>query len=601
MLIADLVELHDVLLAEGKLLPPFFKMSDVHLVVELSGDGDVIGLTTTFDGARGVKRLMPDSTRAAGVWAHPICDKLTYIAALPEHPRKAVRAGKNHGAFVDLLTECRDDMPTAPAAAVSAVLRATSDAPKFLSDLVRLGAPIDMSVFSDLDIDANQAKRFAAQSAWFVAFRVDGNDVFPATPEQASVFPELLTWWARKQGAKQLSDEVGTCQVTGERGPLARLFPSTKLIGNSPKLTSGNFDAALRYNSNQSTGARVSGDVAVHATAALNWLVDTAKDDHCWLFDDLTLAWWTQDDPGLNPLGSLLAAPDDDQPGEVRELLMKSPWSGRPRLSAVSPFNVAMFTVNTSRVVVQGEHRMTLGDLQDRLSEWFGAFEAVRSISPPRWHFGIPDLARAATPTGRNASKARARMATMLLRSALFGERLPLSIRNHVVNRCAVGTPDRGGRRHHVTPEQAALLHLVAVSNKEKPVTHSAAEYCGRLLSVLEQTQDDALGDNLNRGVAASYSAAAATPQLVFPRLINKRMAHHRRLLRDKPGAAINLDRALGEIVSKLEEAGGFPAQLSPKQQSEFALGYFHQRQQRFQPRRPQATDETETNDDQPS
>ncbi len=108
------------------------------------------------------------------------------------------------------------------------------------------------------------------------------------------------------------------------------------------------------------------------------------------------------------------------------------------------------------------------------------------------------------------------------------------------------------------------------------------SELCGRILSALEETQDKALGTELNRGVVASYAAASTTPQLAFPRLLSRRNAYLKRLRRDNAGAAVALDRKLGLLMSELQEAGGFPADSRPRGRAQFALGYFHERQARF-------------------
>ena len=134
--------------------------------------------------------------------------------------------------------------------------------------------------------------------------------------------------------------------------------------------------------------------------------------------------------------------------------------------------------------------------------------------------------------------------------------------------------------------QQAALLHLTITSMKGQLLTRTAPELCGRILAVLEETQEKALGTELNRGVIASYGAASTTPHLSFPRLLQRRNAHLTRLRRDATGSAVHLDRTLGLLMSELLEDGGCPP-LSPAGQAEFALGYFHQRQERFQPKNP--------------
>jgi CRISPR-associated protein Csd1 len=53
---------------------------------------------------------------------------------------------------------------------------------------------------------------------------------------------------------------------------------------------------------------------------------------------------------------------------------------------------------------------------------------------------------------------------------------------------------------------------------------------------------------------------------------------HHLSKLENR-GRAVNLEKAIGEIVSGIED---FPAHLSLHDQGRFAVGYYHQRQDFF-------------------
>ncbi len=585
MLLADLFELHDNLVREGRLLPAGFKRSEVHFVVHLASDGHVEGVDSLFNdkGRPGLDRAMPDSPRTSGNNPHIVCDKLEFVAGLPESSAKQDRATTRHANYLALLRECASELGGRVGERVEALVRATEDGRALLETMVAHGADIDLGVLDSLAaVDAERTKKIETQRGWFVDFTVDGEPLLPQ-PGRTAVGSEIGQWWSTRRAAEDSSDLVGTCQVTGEVGRLARVFPATKLRGNSPPLVSGNFDAALRYGASQSSGANVSNRVAVGATQALNWIVHETKGRHCWSFEELTLAWWIDEDLDLDPVNVLFAPPAAD-PGEVRDVLIKPIWSGHERLSSDSRFHLAMFTVNTARVVVLADHQINLGELHENLAEWFGAIAPVRTLLPT-WRLGVRELAAAAAGPGKNQGKVRLRAATQLIRAALLGERLTISLRNQIVGRCRTGFATSSGERRHVSPEQAAVLHLIATSWKENPLPRTPAELCGRVFAVLEETQQRALGDNVNRGVVATYGAASSTPHLAFPRLLARRNGHIHRLRRDNRGAAIALERKLGELMSELHEAGGFPARLTPTDQAQFALGYFHERQARFTPK----------------
>ena len=103
----------------------------------------------------------------------------------------------------------------------------------------------------------------------------------------------------------------------------------------------------------------------------------------------------------------------------------------------------------------------------------------------------------------------------------------------------------------------------------------SIAYHCGCLLAVFEQIQSKAL-PNVKAGVVQRfYGAASATPGLVMGRLF--RTAQHHLGSIENP---TYYQKLLGEVTDKI--GASFPAVLSLEEQGRFALGYYHQRSERF-------------------
>jgi len=70
--------------------------------------------------------------------------------------------------------------------------------------------------------------------------------------------------------------------------------------------------------------------------------------------------------------------------------------------------------------------------------------------------------------------------------------------------------------------------------------------------------------------------------------------SHLSKLGKDKPGAKVNHERLLAEIMGHMSPAGDpFPASLSTEEQALFGLGYHHQRGHFFKAR-PATSPETE-------
>ena len=108
---------------------------------------------------------------------------------------------------------------------------------------------------------------------------------------------------------------------------------------------------------------------------------------------------------------------------------------------------------------------------------------------------------------------------------------------------------------------------------------NNPAYLCGRLFCKLEEIQTKALGEGINRTIKDSYFASASTrPAVVFPRLIALSQ-HHLAKIEDRQ--AIYLNRDVTEIMEKLGTE--FPSNLSLKEQGIFMLGYYQQRNKRYE------------------
>lgn len=100
----------------------------------------------------------------------------------------------------------------------------------------------------------------------------------------------------------------------------------------------------------------------------------------------------------------------------------------------------------------------------------------------------------------------------------------------------------------------------------------------GRLFAVYEAAQRSA-----NPGINATikdkfFSAAAATPAHIFPRLIDLYNHHLRKL---NTGTQVYYEKQAAELMGVLGDA--MPETLSLPEQVSFYLGYYHQRQKQFE------------------
>jgi CRISPR-associated protein Csd1 len=169
-----------------------------------------------------------------------------------------------------------------------------------------------------------------------------------------------------------------------------------------------------------------------------------------------------------------------------------------------------------------------------------------------------------------------------LVGAAIQGIPVPDSVLNSCLRRLRAD-----GTEGFQTPRMA-LIKLILIRKGIRMTetlnpddTHPAYIY-GRLLSVFEQIQYDALGDVNANVVDKFYGTFSAAPALVFSRLFANAQNHLRKMKSEKPGAFVNNDKLLSEIMALLPSTPP-SAQLPLEDQGRFALGYYHQRAKRFQ------------------
>lgn len=111
----------------------------------------------------------------------------------------------------------------------------------------------------------------------------------------------------------------------------------------------------------------------------------------------------------------------------------------------------------------------------------------------------------------------------------------------------------------------------------EKPIAY----VCGELFAKLESIQHAALGDK-NAGIREKYfTYAMTTPAAAFGRLFNLSSKHFTKLRHEKPGLAVKLDKELQGLCKGIE-IEKFPAMFRLEEQGQFAIGYYHQKQNQF-------------------
>ncbi len=405
------------------------------------------------------------------------------------------------------------------------------------------------------------------------------------------------------------AETSGFCLVSGETAPIARLHePKIKGVAGAQAagalLVSFNASAFTSYGKDQSRNAPVSLAATFRYTNALNHLL--AQRERRISLGDATVVYWADganavDDAVLDAFSALLgtpattedvpdAPPEDQQRLQEARLLLSQLRDGTA-LSALTPkdaqtrFFMLGLSPNASRLSVRLWIEADARETRKRLSDH------VRDLS---LRGGLDDrplpLWRIVTATGRAELDPKGRVKSFdtkgispqlagdLARSVLLGAFYPQSLLATMVRRIRSDGQIVFARVSAIkavlvrnTRLRGASMEVPVELNTELP---DVAYRCGRLFALLEKAQTDSLGGDLNSTVKDRYfSAASATPALVFPRLFRLN-GHH--LAKLEPRSKTFYERQFGNAMAA---PFSFPKQLSLEQQGRFIVGYFQQRQ----------------------
>ena len=584
MILEALARQYQRLIERGErgLSPYGYSPEKISYAIVLSADGDPVDVVPSFDtsGKKPVPKIMSvpqPAKRASGITSNFLWDKTSYVLGVSASSKRTV---KEHQAFKDL--HCR-------------VLAGEADPGlNALLQFLSKWTPERFAVapFTPDMLDAN------------VVFKLDGESKYlHERPAAQAVRARLLS---RSAASSQ------RCLVSGELAEVARLHPAIKGVNGAQSsgasIVSFNLEAFTSYGKSQGDNAPVSEAAAFAYTTMLNHLLRRDPGNHQRLtVGDATLVFWAEaQDPDQAELSQDLLQvilnpddqSDDEQETEKIRHVMEGVAKGRP-LSALDPRldeSTRMFVLglapNASRLSIRYWLCDTLGDLVQRLRQHAQDLDLEPTpwkTAPSVWRLALTTAPSRGDPPKAKAEDVPPLLAGELMRAILTGGRYPQSLLTHVVMRMR-SDGDISGMRvalcKAVLNRDLRLSHSND-SDKEVPVSLGVQSphpgyLLGRLFALLEGAQRLALGAQVNATIRDRYyGSASATPALVFPVLLRNTQNHMSRIRKDKPGAAINIERDIQEVIDKLP--GEFPKHLGMQDQGRFAIGYYHQSQARYQ------------------
>ena len=439
-----------------------------------------------------------------------------------------------------------------------------------------------------------------------ICFRIQGEDV--RIHEKQAVIEKIIELYDLTQENKE-KKKCSICgksnyPVTKDPHGMIKKVPSGQKSGCA--LVSYNTEAFESYKKKRNENSGICVNCAKTYVEALKWLmingdeIDTltksgkAKKEfrytnRKYLGSDTAMVFWTKENERVDEL-DFLEAPD---PAEIAKLIdsVKSGNEKSGKYLETDKFYACSLSGAAARISVRDWIETSLCGLRESIAGWFSdismASYSKDSGNIETRYSKIYDLARSCQRRNSDGSSdtndtTLPRVATSLWNAALKGSRPPLWILAKVIQRVS---------KDDITMERAALIKLIINRNnkggnymiterlqKENP---PVAYVFGQIFAKLESIQYCALGDR-NAGIRERFFTYAMTlPGAAFGKLFDLNSKHYKKLKNEKPGLAINLDKELQELV-KVIDINKMPATFTLEEKGQFAIGYYHQRQEQF-------------------
>lgn len=432
--------------------------------------------------------------------------------------------------------------------------------------------------------------------------------------------PEIKEKWERMYTAsvENNDDPIAQCCITGEYLPIKSVHDKIKGIGGQSMstLVCCNNEAEESYGKEQSLNSCISATAVKKYTEALNYLL--AKGNHRTFIDKTTYIYWAASgDEACDDIFSALSIGDTmdrEHTDKWLDSVFKEIKHGKATQEIVDGIdnidsNVSFYVVGVkptkSRLAVKCVYRQSFGKILQNTIQHHSDMQLDGDERP----ITINAIYKALMPTKRDPKpsddedKGKAKKRKSKEESSDSSDKVSPALMAKLFDAIINGTPYPDAllatalRRVKTSPDdkmnnvrmgliKACINRSARLKGKQEEIKMSLdlenrdpAYLCGRLFCKLEDIQRRASNDTLNRTIKDAYFSSAATrPAVVFPKLLSLSQ-HHLAKLDDK--TAFFMDREVTEIIGMMGSV--FPSHLTLKEQGVFMLGYYQQKNQRFE------------------
>lgn len=600
MLISALCDYYDVLAKKGLVLPDGYSGVGIHALIALTEDGAVDSIVdcqeteiyTVKDKPKERKVpkavMLPKRTEKTAIDANIIEHRPLYIFGLNYDAKAAAlsasdgkdKAKKSHDAFVEKNLEFIDGIDTPLVNAYRSFMKTWKpEEQEHNETLLGAGKLLVTGKF-----------------AFCLAGRPD---------KLLHDEPKIKEKWEQMYAASAESDDAQSaqCCITGEYLPIERVhakitgLPGGSSMGNT--MVSYKNAAEESYGKKQSFNSCISANAVKKYTEALNYLL--ADKHHRTLIDETTYIYWAASgDEACNSIFSALAfgdTMDSEHTDEWLDSVFDGIKSGRATREIVDgidnidsdvSFYVVGIKPNSARLALKCIYRQSFGKVLQNTIVHYSDMQIGSGGGKP---MSVRTICKELVSPKSSNDKVSPALMAKLFDAIINGTAYPDALLTAVVRRVKTDTDDEKNSYIKMNNVRMGLIKAcinrsARLKGKQEEIKMSLdlenrdpAYLCGRLFCKLEDIQRRASNDTLNRTIKDAYFSSAATrPAVVFPKLLSLSQ-HHLAKLDDK--TAYFMDREVTEIIGMMGSV--FPSHLTLKEQGVLMLGYYQQKNQRFE------------------
>lgn len=378
---------------------------------------------------------------------------------------------------------------------------------------------------------------------------------------------------------------IGDCLITGRRGvPITSNEIVIKNVWGSQSsganIISFNKRSFESYGKRERNGenAPISKGASFAYTTALNHLLTSP---HRMQVGDASTVFWAEETHELEDLFGEVMRDDPDRGTDAIKALYHAVNSGKFAVgkSDARFYVLGLAAPSGGRITVRFWETATAYDLATRIAYHFNDLRIVRGQEDVEY-LPLSRLLKSCSRKKIDGSyDTPPNLAGEIMRAILEDLPYPVRLLNFAVQRCR--------SEQHVTYPRAAVLKacLNRIRRQEElkveldEENNQPAYLLGRLFAVLERLQEEA-----NPGIRSTirntyWAAASGEPLRVFPKLIGLGNRHLHKLKRDRPGRAVNLEKLIATIISRLDRESPFPTSQPAPEQARFIVGFYQQKQ----------------------